>query len=362
MTGMNWFWLVIGIVVGVAGQRWWEHSRRRRDRQAEPSLGSPPLSEPVLAETIAEPSYASSLDGVAVSKADNADWLWLSYVRALERAQFQGGFLARAAHELRSPLSSLMGLQQLILADLCDDAEEERHCVAQSYEAAQNLHSLMDQLIGISKLEQGSQRLDIQPVALDVLLEDVESFVQLQVADRNCRLSLQLPAQPVYAMADYNSLRQALVMLIETALSQKVSELQLALNLGQSGITLRFEADRALIPVEELKTELQTDDVKRLNQARLDQLKQSLIQAPESRFVPHRLSPGMVLLVSQLLVDLNGGKLELASPSKPADPAALEGAAVPGAIATERENSLEEGSVLELWLPCSQEANRQELS
>lgn len=328
MTGMNWLWLVMGVVLGVSGQRFWQRRQRRR----------------------------SPLNSAIATGQREQDLLWLAYVRALERAQFQGGFLARAAHELRSPLSSLMGLQQLILADLCDDAEEERQCVAQSYEAAQNLHSLMDQLIRVAKLEQGTQRLDIQPIALDLLLEDLESFVHLQVADRNARLHLQLPAQPVYVKADYNSLRQILVMLVESALAQRACEIRVSLTPGDAGVTLNFWADQSLVPLAELRAELPKDSASLWNQEGLIQLKQSLVQKPGASFVPHRLSPGMVLLMSQLLLDLNGGKLALAPAAKEEEDKDKEEAPEPcqeEAVIGESDRGLAQGYTLEMWLPSA---------
>lgn len=349
MTGMNWLWLVIGVVSGALVQRWLYRRQRLQSRSAESSVPQPGVMKPATKAVEMGHETSRRTSEVAPQEGDDGKLLWTAYVRALERAQFQGGFLARVAHELRSPLSSLMGLQQLILADLCDDPEEERQCVAQSYEAAQNLHSLMDQLIRVAKLEQGTQRLDIQPIALDVLLEDVESFVQLQVADRNARLQLKLPAQPVYAKADYNSLRQVLVMLVEAALSQKAYEIQVTLAPDDLGITINIWTDQSIVPLSELKAQLQNDSVDPWNQEALVQLQQSLQQKPGSSFVPHRLSTSMVWLVSQLMLDLNGGKLKLVPVSKESIPQSAQDEAA----TAEADSGLEQAYALELWLPSS---------
>ena len=66
----------------------------------------------------------------------------LALQMAAQMSQFKGGFLARTSHELRSPLSSLIGLHQLIVSDLCDDPEEEREFVAQAYQYALKLMGL----------------------------------------------------------------------------------------------------------------------------------------------------------------------------------------------------------------------------
>lgn len=317
--------LILGIVIGVLAQEWRLKGRERQGR----GPGTPQSSTlaPVEAKTIATaPQTAVNLGQGDRSPADahpddaptgTDSELWLAYCLALERAQFQGGFLARTAHELRSPLSSLMGLLQLILTDLCDSPEEERQCVDQAYEAAQKLNRLMDQLIRVSRLEQGSQRLDPQPVDLTVLIEDVQSLVQLQVADRNACLTLDLPPQSVYAQVDYKSLRQMLAMLIESALAEQATDIRLTLPSAKGGETLQLLLidDRPSPPWQE-STEQRHAGVPVLpapNQAVPGQLPGQLLTQLKSQIArgesiaPHRLSPGLVLLTSQLVAALNGG-------------------------------------------------------
>ena len=48
----------------------------------------------------------------------------IAYQMAQEINQLKTGFLGRAAHELRSPLSSLISLHQLILFDFLEDQRE----------------------------------------------------------------------------------------------------------------------------------------------------------------------------------------------------------------------------------------------
>jgi signal transduction histidine kinase len=83
---------------------------------------------------------------------------------AKEMSQFKAGFLARTSHELRSPLSSLIGLHQLILADLCDSPEEAREFVAQANASALKMVKLLDEVIAVSKTEHGTNRLELRSV------------------------------------------------------------------------------------------------------------------------------------------------------------------------------------------------------
>lgn len=148
----------------------------------------------------------------------------LDYWRLLQVAQFKAGFLARASHELRSPLSSLMGLQQLILNDLCDDAAEERYCVAQSYEAAQRLLGMMEVLVKVSKLEQGRIPVTIAPVNLLDCLDEVTMVIQMPLQDRNVRLRMGAVAPELTVLADAGALQQVFVSLLDAVIARSEGE------------------------------------------------------------------------------------------------------------------------------------------
>jgi signal transduction histidine kinase len=148
----------------------------------------------------------------------------LDYWRLLLIAQFKAGFLARASHELRSPLSSLMGLQQLILNDLCDDAAEERSCVAQSYEAAQRLLGMMEVLVKVSKLDQGRSATAIGPVNLLDCLDEVTMVIQMPLQDRNVRLRMGEVAPELTVLAHVGALQQVFVSLLDAVIARSEGE------------------------------------------------------------------------------------------------------------------------------------------
>lgn len=159
-------------------------------------------------------------DSTGANSSQNADaMLRLAYCRVLERSQFQSGFLARSAHELRSPLNKIISLQQMILAGLCEDPDEEREFVVEAQAASLKLLEYLDFLIRISKLEVGRIVPDMQMVCLADIFTQVQEMMQLQAADRNLRLVVQPPDETVQVWADPTWLRNALATLIDMAIS-----------------------------------------------------------------------------------------------------------------------------------------------
>jgi signal transduction histidine kinase len=154
----------------------------------------------------------------ANSPIDSLQQLQLAYRSAIEMGQFKSGFLARTSHELRSPLNGLISGLQLILSDLCDDPAEEREYVQIAHDSALKLVELIDQVITVAKVTHGSYPFKMEAVDLDIALQEVFFLVRMQAANRNLKLHIPMMATPVEVMADMNCLRQALVLLIDSAI------------------------------------------------------------------------------------------------------------------------------------------------
>ncbi|NJR37847.1 MAG: HAMP domain-containing histidine kinase [Leptolyngbyaceae cyanobacterium CSU_1_4] len=227
----------------------------------------------------------------------------LAYQMAMEMAQFKAGFLARAAHELRSPINSVISLHQLILADLADDPAEERDFIAQSYSAAEKMLGVLDQLIHISKAAHGTEQFHLQPLPLQSILVEVKNLTHLQAQNRNLRLSIALPRPEVYVLAEPHWFPQVLMSLVD-----------LPIRLMQEG-TIRLTTE-AVSASQEIRICIEDDRPLSFWSEPLNLL--HLLQTPSSHPASSTPlpSPGFSLLINQTLMELMGGKLEvLAVPS-----------------------------------------------
>lgn len=128
--------------------------------------------------------------------------------------------MVRTAHELRSPLNSLIGLHQLILSDLCDDPAEEREFVTQAYESALKLMNLIDKILDVARAEHGTNHLEIQPLQLSSVLEEVYNLIHLIAANRNLPFQILPPDPEIYILADPRWLRQVLVNLTDICIRE----------------------------------------------------------------------------------------------------------------------------------------------
>lgn len=228
--------------------------------------------------------------------------------------QFKAGFLARTAHELRSPLNSIMSLQQLILADLCEDPAEEREFIAQAYGAAQKLLGLLDRLINVSKAVYGTEPLKIQPLCLEDLFMELESLTLLQAQNRNQHLQIEYPPADVQVIADPRWLQQVLVSLVDTPMGlmrEGIIRVIPQIDRDQQQVRITIEDERPAEfwqePIDLLPT-LRDRGAIHLPAGAKGFSAAELTALTDLGTLP---SPGLSLIINQMLLEQMGGHLEV---------------------------------------------------
>lgn len=294
---MNWtdlIWILIGIVGG-----WWlRSSRSAAIAAAQPATDLAHANGQDHANSAAQASHQPEANPQLESLQQQLQQIELAYRMAIEMSQFRSGFLARTSHELRSPLNSLIGMQQLILTDLCDSPEEEREFIQQAYQSALKMVEALDRLIDVSKAAYGTAALEIQPVAIAPLLESVYLLTQMQAQNRNLRFQVVAPDPNLYGLADPHRLQQVLVTLVDRTIA----------NLSEGTLTLSAQAEPAAG-----KLALQFDT--RCPSDCWSEPTQWLQTEPDpTAKIP---SAGLNLLICQNLLELMHGQLEVVSIGDP---------------------------------------------
>lgn len=226
----------------------------------------------------------------------------LAYETAAQMLQFQTGFLARTAHELRSPLSSIMSLNQLIISDLCDSPEEEREFVQQAYNSAIKLLKLLDEVINVAKTEYGNNPLEIKSVTIASLLEEVRSLTHLQAQNYGIHLVLDAIAPDLRVLADSARLRQALVILIDTVISNiDGGTIACGARLNQQSNLVEITIDTPCAIAVWSESVNFLEQIPEFTPENVTKFSQNL-----------EFSPGMKLSLAQKLISSMQGKLQLA--------------------------------------------------
>lgn len=290
MNWSNWVYLGAGLALGISFR--WLFARSTNAIPSSSLIATPePKNSPQVLQGLQETQ--------------------LAYQMAKEMSQFKAGFLARTTHELRSPLNGLIGLHQLILSDLCENPDEEREFIAQAHERALKLLKLIDEILNVARLEHGTNRLEIQPQSLAEVLQEINKLTYMLAANRNFPLQVSLPDPEIYVLADPRWLRQVLLSLVDTGIAQmEEGSISISTSLSSTGNSVYIWLD---VPAHALPGSESIDFIKSIDF--IQSQDKSILTDNEN----YNLTPGMKLLLSQTLLEVMGGKLEIVSPTTQAE-------------------------------------------
>ena len=128
-------------------------------------------------------------------------------------------FLAKISHEIRTPMNGVLGMTELLLGTPL--SVKQRDYVQTIHSAGNELLTLINEILDISRLESGQIELDDVQFDLNALIEDCLSIFRTKAEQQNVELiSFIQPQVPRVISGDPTRLRQTLLSLLESALKK----------------------------------------------------------------------------------------------------------------------------------------------
>ena len=211
-------------------------------------------------------------------------------------------FLANMSHEIRTPINAVLGMNEMILRECQDESIREYAFNAQS--AGQNLLSIINDILDMSKIEAGKMEIVNGKYRLNAVLTDVVNMIQNKAEKKKLAFYVEVDETiPDRLFGDEVRIRQIIVNLLNNAVKYTNAG-SVWLKVGKE----EFSEDKITlkISVKDTGIGLKEEDKGKLfrNFERLDQRKNRNIEGT-----------GLGLAITRKMVELMEGQIEVESVS-----------------------------------------------
>ncbi len=182
--------------------------------------------------------------GVGIANARAFELQGELLLRADELKMIRGDFISKVSHELRSPLTSVLGYVELLGEELPGAlTPEQRRMLAIVDRNGHRLLSLVEDLLTLSRIESGKQYSEFALVPLTPILDRVIDTIRplLVSSQRECTLTVE---PGIELDADIEQIERAITNLVSNAVKFTAAD-------GHIAIVARSEYDQVVISVSD---------------------------------------------------------------------------------------------------------------
>jgi PAS domain S-box-containing protein len=154
----------------------------------------------------------------AIELEESNKKLDLAKAAADEANAAKSKFLTNMSNELKTPINAIIGYSEILKEEALDrkdtvSADDLRKIIG----SAKHLLSLIDEILDLSKIEEGKTQMYFENIDIIDMIKDVEGVTMPLIADNDNSLFLEYPKDIGIMYTDSTKLRQCLLNLLSNA-------------------------------------------------------------------------------------------------------------------------------------------------
>jgi signal transduction histidine kinase len=213
-----------------------------------------------------------------------------------ELDDYKGQLLATVAHELKNPLSSVLGHLEMLEASP-DLTGTTRSSLAAMERGAQRMVKVIDDLLLLSKVEDAANPIIARPVDLAEVVDSAMDLVSVGARRKGVVVHVVAPREPVVARGDADELERVCANLLSNAIKYTPA--------GRS-VTVRLERneDEATLEVGDDGIGISAEDLQRLGTEFFRSSNPEAVAQPGT---------GLGLAIVRRIIERHGGRMLVTS-------------------------------------------------
>jgi signal transduction histidine kinase len=259
-----------------------------------------------LDDAVLKPIDASRLV-LSIQRALEQRFLKLENVRLLKEVQdsaralaqvngFQTKFFATVAHDVKNPLTAILGYAEVLSMRLKSQPDELK-CAAHIHNAARTLNLLVSDLVDLAAIESGKLRVEIGELDLAGVINEVKSRVDVVAQRKQLQFSVNLPAGLPAMKGDPHRIGQVIQNLCTNAV-------QYTKEGGRIAIEATLQPEWVIVGVRDTGIGISKEDLPRVWER--------FFQTKEAQTM-RKAGFGLGLKIAREIVQMHGGDMGIES-------------------------------------------------
>ena len=232
-------------------------------------------------------------------KLENARLLKEVQISAQKLAEvngFQTKFFATVAHDVKNPLTAILGYSE-VLGMRLKDKPDELKCASHIHNAAKTLNLLVSDLVDLAAIESGKLRVEIGAMDLASVVTEVKSRIDVVASRKQIQFSTALPPMIPPLQGDPNRIGQVVQNLCTNAV-------QYTKEGGRVVIEVKVVPDWVIVGVRDTGIGISKEDLPRVWER--------FFQTKEAQNM-RKAGFGLGLKISREIVQMHGGDMGIQS-------------------------------------------------
>ncbi|MCU6172950.1 sensor histidine kinase [Citrobacter cronae] len=284
--------LLAGGIAGLLVWRWVTHPVKRLTAQVVKMEQDSISVIKQLAQKKPEPSPGNEIALLNNAFIELAQQIAQQWDLLADSDRQRREFIANISHDLRTPLTSLLGyLEMLSLKADTITPEENRHYLSIALRQGHKVRHLSQQLFELARLEHGGIKPQRERFAFGELIQDVAQKFDLPVATRHLQLHLDVMGPLPLVNADLSMMESVVTNLLDNAIRHTPDG-------GDVWLKIWRDEDRLLAEVQDSGPGVEMG------------VREVLFQRPTA-LAPREQRGGLGLLIVRRMLELHGGDINL---------------------------------------------------